>query len=154
MRWLSSLRIQRYNAFIADYCDSSIPKEEADLLNQSRKLYTAWTKFCQQLPEEQRKELAGEAPSLRLLFSSVKKASMTWHDNTEKKNTGRLKQIFANLCNNVKDHSTLLSVIPSGDKYVCLITGSLSAIAQVRKHPFIIRSHLACFLFFHETACS
>jgi hypothetical protein len=50
---------------------------------------------------------------------------------TEQIKTGRVKQIFSNLCENFNDHKTLLSVIPTNDKYVCLFTGSLAAIAQV-----------------------
>ncbi|KAL8988504.1 MAG: hypothetical protein Q9177_002433 [Variospora cf. flavescens] len=68
--------------------------------------------------QRQRQELAGEVPSLQYLFRSVEKAS------------GRLKQVFARLCNNFKDLSTLPSVLPKEDKYVCLVTGSLSAIAR------------------------
>ncbi|KAL8649651.1 MAG: hypothetical protein Q9210_004275 [Variospora velana] len=108
----------------------SVPDDEVLLLSQSRKLYAAWANFRQRLPDDQRQELAGEVPSLQYLFRSVEKASESWQEERDGKTSGRLKQVFARLCNNFKDHSTLLLVLPKEDKYVCLLTGSLSAIAQ------------------------
>jgi hypothetical protein len=70
-------------------------------------------------------------PSLRFLFQTVDTASKIWQEDRESKKTGRVKQIFTNLCKNFNDHKALLSVIPSDDKYVCLLSGSLAAIAQV-----------------------
>ena len=75
--------------------------------------------------------MADGIPNLRFLFQAVDKASKTWQEDRANKKTGRLKQIFSNLCKNFNDHKTLLSVIPTDDKYVCLFSGSLAAIAQV-----------------------
>jgi len=101
-------------------------------LEQSRKLYAAWDKFLQGLPKEQRQDLVGKPPNLRYLYNAVEKASNTWQDDREGQKRGRLKQVFSDLCGSFRDHSNLLKVIPSDDKYICLLTGSLSAIAQVR----------------------
>lgn len=43
---------------------------------------------------------------------------------------GKLKSKFHGLCETCHDHSSLLSIIPKDDKYVTLLMGSLSAIAQ------------------------
>ncbi|KAI4145955.1 MAG: hypothetical protein LQ341_002229 [Variospora aurantia] len=129
---LAALRDQ-WNLFLVEGREmaiQSVPDDEVLLLSQSRKLYAAWANFRQRLPDDQRQELAGEVPNLQYLFRSVEKASESWQEERDGKTSGRLKQVFAGLCNNFKDHSTLLSVLPKEDKYVCLLTGSLSAIAQ------------------------
>lgn len=108
-----------------------MPSEEAFLLEQSRKLYAAWTKFCSRLPENQRQDISKDVPSLKRLRDSVKEASESWQEERKGTKSGRLKDKFSSLCNTIEHHSTLLSVIPTNDKYVCLLTGSFSAIAQV-----------------------
>ncbi|KAL9045746.1 MAG: hypothetical protein Q9214_001262 [Letrouitia sp. 1 TL-2023] len=106
---LAALRDQ-WNLFLLEGREMairSIPDEETVLLSQSRKLYAAWTKFCQRLPNDQRYQLEEEIPNLQYLVQSVEKASKTWKEKREGEVSGRLKQIFANLCSNFKDHSTL-----------------------------------------------
>ena len=110
---------------------SSIPNEETILLEQSRKLYESWDKFRKALPKDQCQDLDEQPPNIRYLFDSVKAASNTWQQDRSGKKSGRLKKIFTDLCNNCNDHSELFSIIPSDDKYICLFTGSLAAIAQV-----------------------
>ena len=102
------------------------------LLEQSRKLYAAWTKFCNRLPENRGQSISKDVPSLKQLHESVKRASDSWQEDRKNTKIGRLKDKFSNICRSINDHSALLSMIPSNDKYICLLTGSVSAIAQVR----------------------
>jgi hypothetical protein len=110
---------------------SSVPDEEVQLLDKSRALFQAWERFQHQLPASQRQNVREQPPSLKLLFETVQNASATWQDKRVTTKRGRLKRIFTRLCSSCEDHSQLMSVIPSDDKYICLLTGSLSAIAQV-----------------------
>ena len=109
----------------------TVSDDEIILMNQSRKLYAAWTEFCKNLPENQRQEMTDEIPSIKYLFKTVDEASKSWNDKSESKTTGKLSKVFRNLCRNFQDHSTLLSMVPKDDKYICLLTGALAAIAQV-----------------------
>ena len=110
---------------------SVVPDEEVQLLNKSRALFQAWERFQQQLPPSQRQELRHEPPSIKLLFETVQNASATWQDKRQGTKRGRLKRIFTRLCSSFEDHSQLMAIIPADDNYVCLLTGSLSAIARV-----------------------
>ncbi|KAJ8133472.1 hypothetical protein O1611_g154 [Lasiodiplodia mahajangana] len=103
--------------------------DEAFLLDQGRQLHAAWKKFCKKLPDDQQKTLYERLPSIRYLHESVTKASETWKEHQNSK-VGRLKKIFTGLCNTLDAHSNLVSIIPTDDKYVRLLTGSLSAITQ------------------------
>ncbi|ETI28431.1 hypothetical protein G647_00880 [Cladophialophora carrionii CBS 160.54] len=108
----------------------AVPDEEVQLLDKSRALFQAWERFQQQLPAAQRRDLRDQPPSIRLLFETVQNASATWQDKRAGTRRGRLKRIFARLCSSCEDHSQLMAVVPNDDKYICLLTGSLSAIAQ------------------------
>ncbi|KAJ1323734.1 hypothetical protein MN608_10979 [Microdochium nivale] len=106
-----------------------IPSEEAILLAQSRDLHQAWAKFCKALPKEQGGDLSTQMPSLKVLHSAVATASQTWQERREGTKVGRLKGIFTRLSETFESHSNIVSIIPTNDKYVTLLTGSLTAIA-------------------------
>lgn len=114
-----------------ELAERGVQDEEAVLLDQSRRLYFAWNQFQNSLPKDQRVRLGyHDRPDIKYLLETVSKASATWQIDREKTKSGRLKDKFSNLCETCKNHSTLLSVFPKDDKYVTLLTGSLSAIAQ------------------------
>lgn len=101
------------------------------LLDQSRRLYAAWIKFKKSLPQDQNmEEDSSQRPDIKYLIDTVSKAASTWQEDREQSKSGKLQAKFVKLCENCKNHSKLLSVIPSHDKYISLLTGSLSAIAQ------------------------
>ncbi|KKK16406.1 hypothetical protein ARAM_004744 [Aspergillus rambellii] len=127
-----SLRDQ-WNLFLQEAHEmaiDSVPDDEVLLLKQSQKLYASWNKFCKQLPDEKSQEMTSQIPSLRYLFQTIEAASKTWDEDKDTKNFGRIKKTFAKLCDNMNDHKALLSIIPTNDKYVSLLSGSLTAIAQ------------------------
>ncbi|RWA13068.1 hypothetical protein EKO27_g2021 [Xylaria grammica] len=109
---------------------SLVPDEEALLREQSRKLYKAWNDFCKRLPREQREKACDEIPSIKLLHASVSQAAESWKDKREGTKIGRTKRIFTRLCETFLSHKNLVSVLPTDNMYVTLITGSLTAIAQ------------------------
>lgn len=108
-----------------------IPDEETVLFDQSRRLHTAWSKFRHNLPKDQEIQLEGrDLPDINYLVATVKKASATWQSDRDGSKLGKLKDKFHSLCETCQNHSSLLEIIPKDEKYVTLLTGSLSAIAQ------------------------
>ncbi|KAF5533006.1 hypothetical protein FMEXI_12089 [Fusarium mexicanum] len=69
-------------------------------------------------------------PDVNYLFEKVTKASATWQLDRNESKLGKLKSKFHSICQTCRDHSSLLGIIPKDEKYVTLLTGSLSAIAQ------------------------
>ena len=109
----------------------SAPDEEATLLHQSRRLHAAWSKFRRNLPEDQQMQLGDhERPDIQFLVATVTKASATWQSGREASTVGKVKSKFQRLCDICENHSSLLAIIPKDEKYVSLLTGSLSAIVQ------------------------
>ncbi|SCV47898.1 uncharacterized protein FFB14_10082 [Fusarium fujikuroi] len=114
-----------------ELANDCVPDEEAVLFEQSRRLYAAWDKFRRDLPKDQQMQLEGrDRPDINYLVAAVSKASATWQTDRDESKLGKLKSKFHGLCETCHDHSSLLSIIPKDDKYVTLLTGSLSAIAQ------------------------
>ncbi|KAJ6178724.1 hypothetical protein N7519_009185 [Penicillium mononematosum] len=114
-----------------ELADRSVPDEEAVLFHQSQRLHTAWSKFQRNLPEDQLMQLRDhERPDINFLMATVKKASATWQSDREESTLGKVKSKFRGLCETCHDHSSLLAMIPKDEKYVTLLTGSLSAIVQ------------------------
>ncbi|KAF5558748.1 hypothetical protein FPHYL_7339 [Fusarium phyllophilum] len=108
-----------------------VPDEEVVLFEQSRRLYAAWDKFRCDLPKNQQMQLEGrDRPDINYLVAAVSKASATWQTDRDESKLGKLNSKFHSLCETCHDHSSLLAIIPKDDKYVTLLTGSLSAIAQ------------------------
>lgn len=52
---------------------------------------------------------------------------------------GNTKKLFGKLCQQVESHKEILDIIPSGDKYVSLITGSLSTLVKVGRDDFLLK---------------
>lgn len=75
-------------------------------------------------------EDSSHRPDIKYLIDTVSKAASTWQEDREQSKSGKLKAKFVKLCENCKNHSKLLSAIQSHDKYISLLNGSLSAIAQ------------------------
>lgn len=89
----------------------------------------AWRRFYQSLPKEQSADLRDKPPDLRFLQEAVKAANA---DLESKQEGSSIKRGFHTICSTFDDYQNLAAVIPSGDKYVCLITGSLGALVKVR----------------------
>ncbi|KAF5249411.1 hypothetical protein FANTH_5292 [Fusarium anthophilum] len=111
--------------------NACVSDEEVVLFEQSRRLYAAWDKFRHDLPEDQQMKLEpDDRPDVNYLFATVNKASETWKLDRDESKLGKLKSKFHSICQTCRDHSSLLAIIPKDDKYVSLLTGSLSAIVQ------------------------
>lgn len=63
----------------------------------------------------------------------MKVADTKWKNNHEKTKAGRMKTLFGKVAGSLNKHRDLFALIPSGDKYICLLTGSVSAIVKVRQ---------------------
>ncbi|KAF4554512.1 Hypothetical protein D9617_4g002670 [Elsinoe fawcettii] len=100
-----------------------------ELDDTSRKLAAKWLKVQSKLPKEQRSKIE-DTPSIKELFTAVDdamKAKKTVRHGTK---LGRVKQGFTRVCQSLETHKTLFSLIPSGDKYFSLLTGSLTVIVK------------------------
>ncbi|KAF5629627.1 uncharacterized protein FTJAE_8508 [Fusarium tjaetaba] len=114
-----------------ELANACVPDEEVVLIEQSRRLYAAWDKFRCDLPQGQQIQLEpNDRPEVNYLFATVTKASATWQFDRDESKLGKLKSKFHSICQTCHDHSSLLAIVPRDDKYVTLLTGSISVIVQ------------------------
>lgn len=93
-----------------------------------------WAKFGHLFPDESiSAESPRHVPQISLLLQSVQQAEAGWSAAEDKK---RFKRRFNNFIKHMDDHSYLFEVIPSGDKYVSLITGVVSSVVKVYWYTF------------------
>lgn len=102
-------------------------------LNAEReKLVKAWQAVLKKFPEKDRANLPTDLiPNIDTLSGAVDEAQQAWKSNRD----GTLKERYSRFCEFADDHKYLLSIIPSGDKYVSLFTGVISSVVIVSKPP-------------------
>ena len=116
---------------------SRLPQDQQDIDKESRKLAKAWLEFQACLPNDLKSKVADKPPGLADVYNAVNLANEQWKASREQSKFGRVKSRFAKLCGTLDDYKALLAIIPSSDKYVCLLTGSLSAMVKVRRFQII-----------------
>jgi hypothetical protein len=108
---------------------------EQDQLDQaSRRLVQAWQRFAgklnKKLPPGQQIDLS-QPPNFMTLQKAVEDAQRSWKKHREETSMGRFHGALANLTQSFDDYKDLLGIIPADDRYICLLTGTLSALAKV-----------------------
>ena len=82
-------------------------------------------------------------PRLKAVVEAVATADSSWKKNRESTKAGRMKTLFSKVAGSLNNHKDLFAILPSGDKYVCLVTGSVSAIVKVSSKGHFATNHLS-----------
>lgn len=86
--------------------------------------------FKNRLKGEQLDEIAGNRPTVPDVINTVIKACSTWDEKRRKGKYGITKQYFHQFCAGLHSHATMLELLPAGNEYVCLFTGTISTIVK------------------------
>ncbi|KAL8687494.1 MAG: hypothetical protein Q9218_006350 [Villophora microphyllina] len=105
--------------------------EEIILATPTDELAKAYKAFQKCLPKEHEDNVADGPPKIKAVAEAVAIADSAWKKNRECTKAGRMKTLFGKVCGSLNNHKNLFAVLPSGDKYVCLVTGSISAIVKI-----------------------
>ena len=109
-------------------CDS---QDESILAEPTAELSQAYKSFLKCLPKGHEARIEDGPPQLDVVAKAMKLAESTLRDRRETTKTGRMKQLFGRVAKSLHGHKELFGVVPSGDKYVSLVAGSVSAIIKV-----------------------
>ncbi|KAL8792171.1 MAG: hypothetical protein Q9195_005267 [Heterodermia aff. obscurata] len=104
--------------------------EEILLAPSTDELAKAYKAFLKCLPKAHEARIEDGPPRIRTVVEAVATADSTWKRNRESTKAGRMKTLFSKVCGSLNGHKDLFAILPSGDKYVCLVTGSVSAIVK------------------------
>lgn len=75
-----------------------------------------------------------DEPSVLGVVNTVKKITDNWEAKRKEGRTGKAKTYFHKFCGVLKSHSAVIQILPQGNEYVSLFTGTLNTILKVRCH--------------------
>ncbi|KAB8349558.1 hypothetical protein FH972_023582 [Carpinus fangiana] len=105
-----------------------LSRQQQLLLQSSRRLAKAWQAFAEKLPEGA--SSVGQRPSFDVLNHTLGNAIQSWKSKHDASRRGKLQKRFTGVIRVFQGHRELLKMVPTGDRYVSLIAGSLTAFAQ------------------------
>ncbi|SMR57670.1 unnamed protein product [Zymoseptoria tritici ST99CH_3D1] len=118
--------------------ETTSDKQEQRLIRQSGALADAWARFQQKLPRAEQENMRNTPPSLFVLCNAVHAAESRWQSKRDESRWEVVKKTFVKLSRSTEDYSQLLAVVPANDKYISLLTGSLSAVVKHEDIAFAI----------------
>ena len=102
---------------------------------ESAKLREKWLAFHKNSPKDERLDLQNTEPTIESVVDKVTKITNVWRETRGKGWRGRVASRLIHFGRTLDSHKTLLQVLPYGNEYVSIFTGSLSAVIQV-SHPY------------------
>lgn len=98
---------------------------------EATNLRAKWLKFQSSCADEDRLDLDTFEPTIEGVFDLVNATSELLR--TKKKNTagGKITARFHKFCDKLESHRSLLKVLPEGNEYVSVFTGTLNAVIMV-----------------------
>lgn len=109
---------------------------------ESKKLRDQWLIFEQQSPSEERLDLSCDEPTAQGIVKMVEGMRRAWAAKRSKGFMGKALEQFHRFCHTLDSHSTLITLLPQGNEYVSLFTGSLNAIIKVNVLRAFVESRL------------
>ncbi|KAF2432109.1 hypothetical protein EJ08DRAFT_648471 [Tothia fuscella] len=97
---------------------------------ESDRLRTKWLAFQKSCPKEERVNLHGSEPSVEGVTDMVTNMLKASRAKRDKSHRGRALSLFQRFCSCLDSHSNMLLVLPQGNEYVSIFTGSLTAIIK------------------------
>ena len=117
--------------FLAKLTNGSGGQDEMILASSTDELAKVYKKFLKCLPKDHQARIEDGPPMLDCVVDALSLADAEWKSNREKTKMGRMKTLFTKVAQSLAKHKDLFAVVPSGDKYVSLVAGSVSAIVKV-----------------------
>lgn len=106
---------------------------------ESNRLREKWLIFLSNCPAQDRLNLDHSEPTVEGLVELVKKVALLSQAKKDNTRRGKAMKAFHKFCGTVDSHKAMLELIPSGNEYVSILTGSLNVVIQVLESLSIIR---------------
>ena len=101
------------------------------LASSTDELAKEYKRFLKCLPKDHPARIEDGPPMLDCVVDALRSAHAEWTSNREKTKMGRTKTLFTKVAQSLVKYKDLFAIVPSGDKYVSLVAGSVSAIIKV-----------------------
>lgn len=107
-----------------------IAKESANLLDK-------WRKFREDCPRNERLDLESSEPTLEGVVDLVQSMVKEYQHKRNQGWRGKVVSRFHRVTKTLDAHSALLKVLPEGNEYVSVFTGTINAVIKVCTVSFL-----------------
>ena len=102
---------------------------------EANNLRKKWLKFRATCSNEDQLDLDTFEPTIESVFDLVNIASDMIQTKKKSNVGGKITAHFHKFCDKLESHSALLKVLPEGNEYVSIFTGTLNAVIRVSTPP-------------------
>ena len=117
--------------FVAKMRDDNGGQDEMILASSTDELAKVYKEFLECVPKDHQGRIDDSPRMLGSVVDTLSLADAGWKSNRKKTKLGRMKTLFTRVTQSLAKYKDLFAVVPSGDKYVSLVAGSVSAIVKV-----------------------
>ncbi|KAL9607264.1 MAG: hypothetical protein Q9167_007806 [Letrouitia subvulpina] len=110
--------------------EKALHRDDAILVRPTKDLALAYKKLLKYLPKEHEARVEDGPPRLDVVVEAVSLAQSRWRKSRKDTKTGHTKDLFTKVVKYLHGHRDLFAIVPSSDKYVSLVAGSMSVIIK------------------------
>lgn len=70
-------------------------------------------------------------PTIEGVIDVVQELRLSWQAKRESGRRGKVMKMFHKFCSSIHSHKTLLEILPDGNEYVSIFTGTLNLVIRV-----------------------
>ncbi|EXU98462.1 hypothetical protein X797_008409 [Metarhizium robertsii] len=97
---------------------------------EAAKLCEKWVKFRQSCSKDDQLDLTTSEPTIDSVLDMVERMNKAWQEKRKQGAGGKAMAFFHKFCGTLDSHSSLLKLLPEGNEYVSIFTGTLNAVIK------------------------
>ncbi|KAF2143196.1 uncharacterized protein K452DRAFT_286025 [Aplosporella prunicola CBS 121167] len=100
------------------------------LTQEAEALRKRWLEFRISNPEVDRVDLQRSEPTAQDLVDLVEQSMSKWQERRSTGRRGKAMSFFRQFCRSINSHKAVMGILPEGNEYVSLFTGTLNAVVK------------------------
>ncbi|KAF4431043.1 hypothetical protein CFRS1_v008735 [Colletotrichum fructicola] len=97
---------------------------------ETSQLREKWKVFIESSTARDRINIQLSEPTMNGVIDAVHEIQRAWDSKRSGGRLGRAKQLLHQFCRTLKSHQSFLEILPSGNEYVSIFTGTLNVLIQ------------------------
>ncbi|KAH0598309.1 hypothetical protein MHUMG1_03606 [Metarhizium humberi] len=97
---------------------------------EAARLCEKWVKFRQSCSKDDQLDLSTSEPTVDSVLDMVERMNKTWQEKRKQGAGRKVMAFFHRFCGTLDSHSSLLKLLPEGNEYVSIFTGTLNAVIK------------------------
>ncbi|KAK1846017.1 carboxylesterase [Colletotrichum chrysophilum] len=97
---------------------------------ETKQLREKWKAFVESSSTSDRVYLRASEPTMNGVIDTVRKLQRNWDTRRNNSRLAKTSRLFHKFCSTLNGHKVLIQILPSGNEYVSIFTGTLNAVIQ------------------------